>query len=779
MPHQANLIPSWRAYADAVVARLTAEYATQQAARDKARGIAAAPADPDPVDELPALRQTEVQGELGDSQPSMSSEAEGKPHLPSDTGNAPCDTDADEALVADDNRPATRLPAHRLSMAIRLAATIGSEADMRRYTAPEAITLITGIAPAQLGLALGLIRQQLFAPGVPLTTEPKHYGPDDTPILLAPEARGDEITATGQQAFHRGIDKALERDGGLILLAPDAGCLPPGMQQGIPNVIRLTALNREVLITHLRHSHSATGRIDEDAVRDALPDDRVLATLPFTALRLALRAATAGKVAERIAALCDSSQQDGPDLDAMSGSSPALNAARRMIADLRLWLQGKVKWTDLSHSMLLYGPPGTGKTWLARAMGNSAGIACVEGSFAVWQSAGHLGDMLREMRKSFAEARRLAPSILFIDEIDAVGSREDGDTHGSRYQMQVINGFLGEMNSIAREEGVLVIGACNHIDRIDPAVLRAGRFDIKLAVPLPDRATIHGILRRHLRDEIADDDLQALATICVGQSAGAVDAAIRAARSDARHDRTSLSVKAIRRHLGIDADPAQAATDWRVALHECGHAIACAALGCGTVQRLLILPDGGQTIRQSGPQQAVLEDLEGEIAYNLAGRAAERLVLGDVSGGAGGTSDSDLAQATRLALAIDVILGLGADGPVWTAAADYELLRDPVIHARVRQRLEAAEQRATDILAAQESLLRDMAKALLRQRELAGPELHSWLTRIATVEHPRYGPASERPVDHPAPGNSHRHAQSGDDAHQPTDSSPSEPTASD
>lgn len=773
MPDQANLIPSWRSYADLVVARLTAEYATQQATRDKARGLAGTRDDPEPVNELPPFLQTEAQKKLASNLSDKSPDLEDKPDLPPDDA-------ADAQSDADDMRPVTRLPAHRLSMAIRLAATIGSETDMRRHTEPGAITLITGIAPAQLELALGLIRQQLFAPGMPLTTEPKHFGAEDTIILLAPDARGGEITATGQQAFHRGIDKALGRDGALILLVPDAACLPPGMQRGIRTILRLTPLNREVLIAHLRHSHSASGRIDEDAVRDALPDDRVLATLPFTALRLALRAATANAVAERLAELCASTQPEGPDLDALTGNGPALNAARRLIADLRLWQDGKIAWTELSHSMLLYGPPGTGKTWLARAMGNTAGIAMVESSFAVWQSAGHLGDMLREMRKSFAEARRLAPSILFIDEIDAVGSREDGDTHGSRYQMQVINGFLGEMNSIAREEGVIVIGACNHPDRIDPAVLRAGRFDIKLAVPLPDKAAIHGILRRHLRDEIADDDLQSLAMTCVGQSAAAVDAAIRAARSDARHGRTPLSIDSIRRHIGIEADPAQAATDWRVAVHECGHAIACAALGCGTVTRLLLTPDGGQTIRRSGTQQAVLADIESEIAYALAGRAAERLVLGDVSGGAGGTSDSDLAQATRLALAIDVILGLGADGPVWTAAPDRELLRDPVIHARVRQRLEAAEQRATDILAAQESLLRDMAKALLRQRELAGSELHSWLTRIATVEHPRYGPASERPVDHLTPDNSHRHAQSGGDArHRPTDSAPSEPTASD
>lgn len=663
------------------------------------------------------------------------------------------------------------LPAQALSLAIRLAATIGDEQTLQHCTAPGSVTLITGMPPDDLECARDLFGEALFPPDQPVSSEPKHHGPDHTVIVLAPKGRDGEVGKLAQSATRRST--------ALILLVPDTGCLPIGMPQGIGNVLRFAPLNRDVLITHLRHSHSATGRIDEVVVRNALPDDRQLAALSFTALRLALRAPTARAMAERIAELCVSPQQDGPDLDAMTGNSPALNAARRLIADLQLWQDGKVAWTELSRSILLYGPPGTGKTWLARAMGNTAGIAMIEGSFAAWQSAGHLGDMLREMRRSFAEARRLTPAILFIDEIDAVGSREDGDTHGSRYQTQVINGFLEQMDSIAREEGVIVVGACNHPDRIDPAVLRAGRFDIKLAMPLPDKAAIHGILRRHLRDEIADNDLSALATTCVGQSAAAIDAAVRAARSDARHARTSLSVNAIRRHLGIDAHPAQAATDWRVALHECGHAITCAALGCGTVQRLLILPDGGQTIRRSGAQQAVFADIEAEIAYALAGRAAERLILGDVSGGAGGTSDSDLAQATRLALAIDVILGLSADGPVWTAAPDYELLRDPAVRARVRQRLEAAEQRATGILAAQDPLLRDMAKALLHERELAGPSLAAWLGQVTVAAHPRQDRVAARLPDHPAPANSDRQTPGNPDPGcKAIESTPERPTAS-
>ena len=744
MTNHANPIPSWRSYADLVIARQAAEHHAHYAARDKAQGLTATRDDHDPVDDLPPLLESEVQSDLVSDLLDKAQEAESKRHLPSDTTNTPSETDED----ADDSRDVTRLPTHRLSMAIRLAATIGSEANMQRYTESGAISLITGIPPAQLELVIGLIRQQLFAPTRRMTTEPKHFGPEDTVILLAPDTRGDEITATGQQAFHRQIGRALDRAGGLILLVPDITCLPPGLQYGIPNTMRLAQLNREVLIAHLGHSHNATGCIDENALRDALPDDRLLATLPFTSLRLSLRAPTARAVAARITELCAPMQSDGPALETMAGDGPALVAARRLIADLSLWQDDKIAWTDLSRSMLLYGPPGTGKTWLARAMGNSAGIAMVESSFAIWQSAGHLGDMLREMRKSFAEARRLAPAILFIDEIDSVGSRESGDRNGSSYQRQVINGFLGELNGISRDEGVIVIGACNHPNRIDPAVLRAGRFDIKLQMPLPDAVAIRGILERHLAGEIADGELQTLATASVGRSAAEIDAAIRAARSEARHARTALSIEMVQHHLGITRDARKVATDWRSALHECGHAIVGSALGCGTITRVMLTSEGGETHRRVMTQEGLLTDIEAEIAYMLAGRAAENLILGDIASGAGGPAESDIAQATRLALAIDVMLGLGADGPVWTAAPDHELLRDPAIHARVRKRLEAAEQHALDILEVHEPLLRKMAATLQERREIGEAELWLWLSRVSPTDMTSGDP----PVDHRSVG---------------------------
>ncbi|MFC3061059.1 AAA family ATPase [Paenirhodobacter populi] len=313
-------------------------------------------------------------------------------------------------------------------------------------------------------------------------------------------------------------------------------------------------------------------------------------------------------------------------------------------------------------------------------MGNSAGIACVTGSFAEWQSAGHLG----EMRKTFAEARRLAPCILFIDEIDAVGSRADSDRHGSNYRTQVINGFLGEVNSIALREGVILIGACNHPERMDPAMLRAGRFDLKIEVPLPDAGAILGLLRRQLREDIADAELKALSHRAVGRSPADIDAAIRAARSDARHARKRLTAATLCDHLNIGSDAENMDRLWQIALHEAGHAVAGAALQLGQITRMMISDEGGQITQLPRQTESLLADIEAEITYCPAGRAAERAVLGEISAGAGGPAQSDLAKATQWTLDIEAVYGLGCKGPVWHGGDKEALLRDPVVEARVR-----------------------------------------------------------------------------------------------
>ncbi|MCU9846751.1 AAA family ATPase [Defluviimonas sp. WL0024] len=330
---------------------------------------------------------------------------------------------------------------------------------------------------------------------------------------------------------------------------------------------------------------------------------------------------------------------------------------------------------------------------------------------------------------------------MFIDEVDAVGSRNDGDRHGSNYRRQVINGFLQQMDAISQLEGVIVIAACNFPDAIDPAVLRPGRFDLKIEVPLPDADALEGILALHLRDRFPAAALGDLARAAVGSSAAEVDAAIRAARAEARAENRDLRLEELEARLAPDGR-GRGTLEWRVAVHECGHAIICAALGLGTVMRLLVRRDGGEILRKRGHSETRLEDLEAELAYTLGGRAAERLVLSSLSAGAGGSADSDLAIATRLAVHIDSRYGLGAWGPIHLGAPDGALLHDPATRQCVRNRIENAEQQAMAILRENSFLLGRMARTLTEERFLSGLALDGWLGQVRVAR-----PESGVPLD--------------------------------
>ena len=216
----------------------------------------------------------------------------------------------------------------------------------------------------------------------------------------------------------------------------------------------------------------------------------------------------------------------------------------------------------------------------------------------------------------------------------------------------------------------------------------------------------------------------------VGVGRAALSARIRAARSDARHTRKRLSVAMIRDHLDIGIDAGTTRHLWRVAVHEAGHAVAGTALRLGTFTRMMISDQGGEITRRPGAMEGLLSELEAGIAYDLAGRAAERLVLGTISAGAGGFERCDLARATRSALDIEAIHGLGCEGPVWRGEGKALLLRDPAIRARVRQRIERAERRADEILARHREPLEALALDLLHRRSMGAAEIRRWLHDI-------------------------------------------------
>jgi MoxR-like ATPase len=611
------------------------------------------------------------------------------------------------------NLPPVVIPPSQLLISHRLAATFGSMEDIERFCAPGAFSILRGFGAEDHDMILKTLKIVL---------------PDQGWQIVSPSVSDGAVSKTATERMLREANRSLDITTPVLVLQPHEISLPAYFQS--PGIYQLTyaPVSPEILLSVLALLNRTPD--DEQAFKAALPDSTLLARLDMAEIATALRFASGIEVAERLSALTCPATEGSPRLDVGFADSPAVDAARRLVADLKAWQRGEIGWSDCSHSLLVYGPPGTGKTWLARAMSNAAGIVCIEGSFAEWQSAGHLGDMLREMRRTFALARGAAPAILIIDEIDAAGSRNGDDKHNLNYRTQVINAFLGEMNALATVPGVIVVGACNHPDRLDPAITRAGRFDIKVEMPMPDADAILAVLRLHLGDDFPDEELELLARQAVGHSLASIDAAIRAARSEARHAGKPLDLAMLRDQLHLSSDGEDREVLWRYAVHEAGHTVVAAALRLGTIQRMSISRNGGEVASRPVIGHGVLTEIENEICHDLAGRAAEALIFGEVSAGAGGSLASDLSQATRRALMIDTNWGLGELGPIWMPAPETVLLTDEQLRNRVRSRMEAAEKRALAILTTHRANLISLAQTLLEKRSMRKEEILPWVHAV-------------------------------------------------
>ena len=220
--------------------------------------------------------------------------------------------------------------------------------------------------------------------------------------------------------------------------------------------------------------------------------------------------------------------------------------AEDLIEDIRAAQTGRIPWSAVDSGLLLIGAPGTGKTTLARAIAKDCGVKFVVASAAKWQSAGALDAHLSAMRADFAEAHRYAPAILFIDEIDSIGSRENLDDRNAVYQTEVINALLEQIQGINTTGSVIVIGATNYLEKVDPALRRSGRLDQVVEIPLPNIDGLQQIFEYYLAryreegGEVGRVDTHALAQLTFGLTGADVESFIRGAARRARHaDRPS------------------------------------------------------------------------------------------------------------------------------------------------------------------------------------------------------------------------------------------------
>ncbi len=416
----------------------------------------------------------------------------------------------------------------------------------------------------------------------------------------------------------------------------------------------------------------------------------------------------------------------------------------------------------IPKGLLLVGPPGTGKTLLAKAIAGEAGVPffSISGSEFIELFVGIGAARVRDL---FEQAKNQAPCIVFIDELDALGkSRAAGGPlmGGNDEREQTLNQLLSEMDGFDPNTGVILLGATNRPEVLDPALLRPGRFDRQVVIDRPDKIGREAILQIHVINVKLDDDvnLAKLAARTPGfAGADLANLVNEAALLAARQNQLSVNMgnfnEAIERVVTGLEKKSRVLNELEkttVAYHEVGHALIGALMpGAGQVEKISIVPRGvgalGYTLQLPEEDRFLMmeDEIRGRITTLLGGRSAEELIFGKVSTGA----SDDIQKATDLAERFVTLYGMSETlGPVAYEKVQQQFLggmtnprravspsMSEAIDREVQHTIDGAHQMALSILTLNQSLLESTAQQLLEQEVLEGDELRS---RLQQVQHP-------------------------------------------
>ena len=431
--------------------------------------------------------------------------------------------------------------------------------------------------------------------------------------------------------------------------------------------------------------------------------------------------------------------------------------AKESLSEIVDYLHNPKKYSDVGASMpkgvLLVGPPGTGKTMFAKAVAGEANVPffSMSGSEFVEMFVGMGASKVRDL---FSQAKEKAPCIVFIDEIDAIGKKRDGQFSSNDEREQTLNQLLTEMDGFQENIGVIILAATNRPETLDPALTRPGRFDRRVPVELPDLAGREAILKVHAKKiKTADDvNFHTIARMASGASGAELaniinEAALRAVRNNRTVVNESDLEESIETVIaGYQKKNAVLSDSEKkvVAYHEIGHALVAAMQShSAPVQKITIIPRTsgalGYTMQVDQGDKYLLtkQELENKIATFTGGRAAEELVFGEITTGA----SNDIEQATKLARAMITRYGmsedfdmvaletvsnqyLGGDASLACSADTQNEIDRKVVELVKRQ-----HEKASKILADNRAKLDELAKYLYEKETITGEEFMSILDK--------------------------------------------------
>lgn len=431
--------------------------------------------------------------------------------------------------------------------------------------------------------------------------------------------------------------------------------------------------------------------------------------------------------------------------------------AKESLSEIVDYLHNPKKYSDVGASMpkgvLLVGPPGTGKTMLAKAVAGEANVPffSMSGSEFVEMFVGMGASKVRDL---FSQAKEKAPCIVFIDEIDAIGKKRDGQFSSNDEREQTLNQLLTEMDGFQENIGVIILAATNRPETLDPALTRPGRFDRRVPVELPDLAGREAILKVHAKKiKTADDvNFHTIARMASGASGAELaniinEAALRAVRNNRTVVNESDLEESIETVIaGYQKKNAVLSDSEKkvVAYHEIGHALVAAMQShSAPVQKITIIPRTsgalGYTMQVDQGDKYLLtkQELENKIATFTSGRAAEELVFGEITTGA----SNDIEQATKLARAMITRYGMSEDfdmvaletvsnqylGGDASLACSADTQNE--IDRKVVELVKCQHEKASKILADNRGKLDELAKYLYEKETITGEEFMSILNK--------------------------------------------------